>query len=175
MFRTRFSTKWVVMNSILSWALTPCLSLAACAPAAYNDKPRAEDSPQNKVANLATEVENGRVRSMDIVVIPADIMRNSAVSPQELQSQYSYKVSIPRLDSSRLTKSLISALRKTKVARTNRKTDLRWGVLFTFDKGQVQAIYLDGFGQFGEIDGMPVSFGEGGLSEWLKTFSLCLK
>jgi len=174
MFRIQFSIKRVITRTLIVITPMVILVITGCAKPAESLQQITAEDPQNAVASLVSNIENGKVQSVEILDIPADIMTNHALSPQELQMQYSYKITISRLGSSRQEKSLVAALKATKVARTKRKTDLRWGVLFRSDKGQIQAIYLDGFGQFGQIDEVPVSF-EGGIYGWLQSFSVCLK
>jgi hypothetical protein len=131
-------------------------------------------NPQQEIDFIASQMERGGIVSVEILSIPPDIERPFAVSSQELRKNYVYKVSIPMRVSSRQRPSLVDALKKTKVTGTNSKADLRWGALFTFEGGQVEGIYLDGFGKLGQIDEVPVQF-DGGIYDWLRGFSVCLK
>jgi hypothetical protein len=128
--------------------------------------------PQKEINFIASQIEKGEIKSVEILIIPANFMTSHAISSDELLKLYHYKVTVPVRGS---WPSLTSALRVTKVAKAGRKTDLRWGVLFTFVSGQTESIYLDGFGKLGQVDEVPVTFEDGGLYSWLQGLSVCLK
>jgi hypothetical protein len=133
--------------------------------------------PQKDLVSLERALENGRVKNAEIINLPGDIQTNHAMTAAELNQTYRYKLSIQQFSASKENSSLASILQRTVVTKTARETDLRWGVLLTLDGGQLRSIYLDDFGQIGELDGSRVSFQgvQGGLSEWLKGLFACLR
>jgi hypothetical protein len=174
MFQIRSFIKNARPRTRIAIAVAAALAITSCVNPPESISQRTADDPQQEIASLAYGIESGRVRFVEVLNIPSDIMTSHAISPQELQTQFSYKVTIQRPISSRQGKSLASALKETSVSRTRRTTDLRWGVVFAFDNNQVKTVYLDGFGKFGQIGDVQVSF-DGGLYAWLQTFSSCLR
>jgi hypothetical protein len=130
--------------------------------------------PQQKIEFLAKQIEMERVTGMEIFNVPSDINTNVAVTPERLKNIYSCKLTISRWGLQRESASLIAALQHTRVMTVKETGEVRWGLLFTLNGGSVEQLYLDGFGQRGQIDGVQVRF-VGKLHEWLLSLSPCMK
>jgi hypothetical protein len=130
--------------------------------------------PQQKIALLVKEIEMERVTDVEILNLPSDIDTNAAVTPERLKNIYHCRLTISRWGLPRESPSLIAALQHTRVTRVKETGEVRWGLLFTLSGTNVEEVYLDGFGQRGQIGGVPVRF-EGQLHQWLLGLSRSMK
>jgi hypothetical protein len=126
------------------------------------------------LSRLAMQVESGNVQSLDVFYIPTYIIYDVRVTPERMLNEYRYKVSVRDFSNSGESAPLLSALKRTTVKAFSGPADLRWGVSFRFVDGSVHEVYLDGSGHYGRIDNLTASF-EGGLYNWLRQLTACLK
>jgi hypothetical protein len=120
------------------------------------------------------QVESGNVQSLDVFYIPTYIIYDARVTPERMLNEYRYKVSVRELSNSGESAALLSALKRTTVRAFSGPADLRWSVSFRLVDGSTHEVYMDGFGRYGQIDGLTASF-EGGLYHWLRQLTACLK
>ncbi len=95
---------------------------------------------------------------LDILAVPWEILTVHALSPEELERQYYYKMSARYFQRSALQEDLISALEGSEITPDlSARGDQRWACIFYDTKGaRVLTIYFDSFGREGWIAGTPV-------------------
>lgn len=146
------------------------LSPSSCAYGTYEQRL----DLQGKLEFASKQLDSMKVKSVEILFIPSDVLFGVAVTPDRLHEIYSYKIVISRFGASRQAPMLAAALKKTKVSSSAQTGDIRWGVSIEFTEGPRLNLYLDGFGKFGEIDGHAAKF-DGALYSWLQTFAACVR
>jgi hypothetical protein len=163
------------MQSRYSLIAGACLLLVACsAPTAKSADNKVTGDPGEALTTLVTQVESGKVQSLEVLYIPPYILNDLRITPERMRQNYRYKISIQEFSDSGEAAPLLSALRRTKLRASAGPADLKWGVVFKLVGGGVREVYLDGFGRLGQIDNLPASF-QGGLYDWFRRFTACLK
>ena len=119
---------------------------------------------EEQLKALATEVQAGRVGTVEILQIPPSLLTRSAVTPQILDRSWHYRFTIRHLSDPRI--SITSAVLKTAKCLPGVNSDVRWGVIFysLADGKRILAIYFDRTGRTGAVDEVWVSFGENFLA-----------
>jgi hypothetical protein len=113
---------------------------------------------QVRLRDLASSVENGNVARIDVLQFPPDILTRAGLSPQMLEEQYYYKLTIERRRGASPWTRLTNALKSTSVEPDDVSGDLRWAVVFYSGDGKrIGAIYFDAGGRHGYVDKTRVS------------------
>jgi hypothetical protein len=130
----------------------------------------------NDVQNVLKKVqETGNVHKIEIIHYPVYILTRISVSPEWLEEDYHYKLTL-RDEGIRLyLPGLAQALQDTRIVKGNPEDgrDVRWGILlFDSENRRIASIYMERFGDRGYVDAIPVNFSanetDKGLSWWLK-------
>lgn len=130
--------------------------------------------PQEALRTLSTQVESGRVQSIELVYFPIRATSDYRMAPERLEKEYLYKITIRELSLSVPGTALRSALNRTAVVSSSKLADVRWGLTFHLTDGSVRRVYLDGLGRLGQIDDSRASF-RGRLYDWLRQLTAPLK
>ena len=136
---------------------------------------RAQPSqPQEALETLLTQVESGRVQSIELIYFPIQATSDHRMAPERLEKEYLYKIIIRELSLTFPGTALRTALNRTAVVSSSKFADVRWGLTFHLTDGSVRKVYLDGFGRLGQIDDSLASF-RGRLYDWLRQLTAPLK
>lgn len=108
-----------------------------------------------RLVNFAARDEIG---SAEILRIPDEMRFISQIGPPELEAQWIYRFSDRRIGSDRSTQ-LSQIVKGTKIQKSERTCDLRWGIILYSRSGdRIAAIYFDKTGRYGSIGGVPVVY-----------------
>jgi hypothetical protein len=126
-------------------------------------------------ASLLESIPISRAKRIEVIHMPVDVLTQTNVSPDMLESGYFYKMIIRETGS---MNNLLDALKNTRIKTVSRESDLRYGViLFDHEDNRLASIYLDRSGRFGYIDSTLVSFENGifgaSLHKWLNKMFSC--
>lgn len=135
-----------------------------------------ERSIQLKIEAIALKLTNNEVGRIDVLQIPARILTRTRITPEMLERQFHYKLTIRDLRGGAYQDSIANAVKSITVQRATEIPDVRWGVVFYGkDDSRIGALYLDKSGFSGVVDYDPVSF-RGDLFKWLDgNFSRCFR
>lgn len=125
------------------------------------------DSASKLLLRLADDVVSPTgVERLAIFWVPKTIETHSALTADQLEKRPLCEI---RIDLRLLpAEALGKALRRTHVESTTAVTDLRWGIVFWYRGGRREAVYLDGFGDVGQIGTTKVKFKSSALLEYLE-------
>jgi hypothetical protein len=131
---------------------------------------------QSQADALAAKMAKGEIGKVEILQIPARILTRTRITPEMLEKQFHYKLTIRDIRGGVHQQKLADALQSVAVRPEQEMPDLRWGVIFYgLDDSRVAGFYFDKTGGRGGVDGTPVSF-KGGLFKWLDgNFSDCFR
>jgi hypothetical protein len=129
---------------------------------------------EEALATLIEQIESRKVQSVEVVYIPRYVITDARITPERIRHDYSYKINIQRFRASGEAALLLTALKKTTLRAYSEPADLRWGAAFNLEDGTVREVYMDGFGRFGQIDNLKVSF-QGELYRWFLQLTRCFK
>jgi len=127
---------------------------------------------QSQVDGFATQLAGGTIVKVEILQIPARIMTRTRITPEMLERQFHYKLTIRDVRGNLYQHKLTEAAKSISVQPETDMPDLRWGVIF-YDVNEVRvgALYFDQTGHKGAVGNTPVAFA-GGFFKWLDdTFS----
>lgn len=133
------------------------------------------NNPANsEVDGLAAKITRGEIEKIEIFQIPPRILTRTRITPEMLEKQYYYKLTIRDVRGGALQIKLVEAIKSTVVQPQSEMADIRWGiVLYAVDGKRVGALYFDKSGEKGAVDNSAVSF-KGDLFKWLDdNFSDC--
>jgi hypothetical protein len=96
---------------------------------------------------------------LEILCVPKHILTRADLGPDLLEKQYNYRITIRMLHASELQDDLIRALDQPSIRRAAAQPpDVRWACIFyDTNNTRVLAMYFDGFGRKGLINGTPVT------------------
>jgi hypothetical protein len=140
------------------------------------DGVKTDNSPQSEVDVLAAKVASGEIERIEIFQIPPRVLTRARITPDMLERQYYYKLTIRDVRGNMQQNKLVEAMRSTTARPQGEMTDLRWGIVFYGADGtRVGAIYFDKSGSGGTVDDTAASF-KGDLFRWLdESFSGCFR
>ena len=131
---------------------------------------------QSQVDVLAAKLEGGQIGRIEIFEIPVRILTRARITPEALEKQFHYKLTIRDVRGGAYQPKLIEVTKSLAVQRRSEMADIRWGVIFYgTDNSRVGALYFDKSGSSGAVGSTPVSF-KGDLFKWLDdNFSSCFR
>ncbi len=131
---------------------------------------------QSQVDILAAKLEGYEIARIEIFEIPAEVLTRIAITPEALERQFHYKLTIRDIRGGAYQTNLIEATKSIVVQPGSEMADVRWGIVFYgLDETRVAALYFDKWGGNGAVDSTPVSF-KGDLFKWLDgNFSGCFR
>lgn len=131
---------------------------------------------QAQVASILTALNSDKVSRIEILQIPPRILYRTRVTPEVLEKDYYFKLTMRYVHDSDQFGRLVSGLKSMSVEPRSKPADLRWGVVFySRDDTRIGALYFDQTGKDGAVDGTPVSF-DGTLFKSIEdTFSNCFR
>ena len=117
---------------------------------------------------IVDSVRAGKVRRVEILQIPPELYTNVAITPDVLERNYYYKLTIRDIQRTSYEGGMATALASVSASAGGEMPDLRWGIIF-FDEvdKRIGSLYFDSAGTRGAIDSMPVAF-SGDLARWLR-------
>jgi hypothetical protein len=150
----------------------PILFASACS---HGSSTRGEGPIADRVADLVQELRSGKIGKIEILGIAGSVEFIGAATPDMLESDWQYKITIRRVDGERL-ENLIAALNETRLGREAHPADLRVGVFFYSsargkEEERLSSLYFDRTGRRGAFNNVPVTF-DGRLYNRLKAI-LC--
>jgi hypothetical protein len=124
---------------------------------------------------LRAATQQGTIGQVEIIRIPAEVLTRTRVTPEMLEKQYHYKLTIREIENYRMKSKLFDAVGSLALGPTERTGDLRWGIIFYKKDGtRLCAIYADAGGSVGSVD-LDGVFLKGDLISWLRsTLAKCL-
>jgi hypothetical protein len=127
-------------------------------------------NPQNVLASIQGE---NTIEKIEIFYIPTDVITRTNITPKMLEANYFYKLTIQIRIGNFYLQGLKQALQDTKVEKSDRESDLRWGILLLGPKNRrIATIYIDRLESQGYINSIPVNFTatepNKGVLQWLK-------
>lgn len=134
------------------------------------------NSLQTEVDGLAAKIARGEIGRVEIFQIPPRVLTTTRITPEMLERQYYYRLTIRDVRGTVQQNKLVEAIKSTRVQRQDEMTDMRWGIVF-YDVGErrVVGLYFDKFGSRGAVDNAAASF-KGDLFNWLEdSFSDCFR
>jgi hypothetical protein len=113
-------------------------------------------------------IRTGKVQHLEIFQIPPDFVTRTRITPDALEKEFFYRLTIRDLQNTTYRRSLMEVLASVSATARTEIPDLRWGVVF-FDETErrIGSLYFDAVGNSGTIDSMPVEF-SGGMPKWLR-------
>ncbi|GAB4351230.1 MAG: hypothetical protein Kow0099_35230 [Candidatus Abyssubacteria bacterium] len=119
---------------------------------------------------------NRDIVRVEIVQIPPEVLTRTRITPEMLETQFHYKLTIRDMRGGAYREELAKTLKSTAVQPQSEMVDIRWGIVF-YDANdmRVGAVYLSKWGKNGAVGETPVSF-KGKLFKWLdRNFSECFR
>ena len=135
---------------------------------AVETKAQADSPAQLQIEAIATNLASGGIEKIEILQIPIRILTRTRITPEMLERQFQYKLTIRDIRGSAYQSGMTAAL-KTEIAEpTTDMSDIRWGIMF-YGSNDVRlgSLYFDGSGHSGVVDRTPVSF-KGQFFGWLE-------
>lgn len=148
----------------LTAALLLLVPMMGCA---QGNKVKSNSPAQSQVDNLATKLANGEIGRVEIFQIPARVLTRTRITPDALERQFYYKLTIRDIRGGAHQAKLIDGMKSLAVQPESEMADIRWGVVFYgTDESRVGALYFDKSGSTGAVGVSPVSF-KNDLFKWL--------
>lgn len=137
-------------------------------------KMQTDSLAQSQMNALAVKLANGEIGKIEILQIPARILTRTRITPEMLEKQFHYKMTIRDVRGGAFQDRIVGAAKSITVQSQPEMADLRWGVIFYgLDDVRVGALYFDKTGSSGVMNKTPVSF-KGNFFSWLDgSFSKC--
>jgi hypothetical protein len=128
---------------------------------------------QAEVNRIVAMLGHNEIVRVDILNVPSRILTRTALTPEMLDAQFSYRLTI---SDARGDDALLRAAKSISAQPRNEPGDLRWAAIFYgVDGARVGAFYFDTNGSSGAVDSEPVSF-SGDFFKWLNdNFSACFR
>lgn len=152
------------------------LLLAPIDGCAQGGKVKGTSPAQSQVDVLAAKLESGEIARIEIFEIPARILTRTRITPEALERQFHYMLTIRDIRGGAYQPKLIEATKSLAVQSRSEMPDIRWGIVFYGpNETRAGAVYFDKSGDSGAVDSAPVSF-KGDLFKWLdRNFSSCFR
>lgn len=152
------------MKTYTACALLLLVPMMGCA---QGSNVKANSPSQSQVDSLAAKLANGDIGRIEIFQIPARVLTRTRITPEMLEKQFHYKLTIRDIRGGAHQDKLIEAMKSLAVQAEGEMTDIRWGIVFYgLDESRVGALYFDKSGSKGAVGDTPASF-KGGLFKWL--------
>jgi hypothetical protein len=137
---------------------------------------KTNNAVQTQINLLVAKLDHGEIGKIEILQIPSRILTRTRVSPEMLERQFHYKLTIRDIRGESQLRALNEAMKSVVVEPETEEPDLRWGLIFYgLDDSRVGALYFDKAGRRGNMDNTPVHF-QGDIFEWLNSnFSGCFR
>ena len=139
------------------------LCLAGC-----SSQPRRSESStsRDRLQSLAFSLQAGSITRIEVFHVPVRVETPVALSAGDLERTFDYRLTLQTSPSPHATKTLVSALRDSRVYESNDKPDVRFGVIFYGpNANRVGSIYLGGDCKRGQVDQISIEY-VGGLCSW---------
>lgn len=131
---------------------------------------------QSEVDSLAAKIASGEIEKIEILQIPPRILTRVRITPEMLEKQYYYKLTVRDVRGWAQQNKLVETMRSIVAQPQSEMKEIRWGIVFySMDGGRAGALYFDTSGNNGAVDNTAVSF-KGDLFKWLdNSFSGCFR
>jgi hypothetical protein len=148
------------------------IPLAMCAQPGNNNR----NERQAQVDALAVKLSTGLISRVEILQIPARILTRTRITPEMIERQFEYKLTIRSVRGGMYENSLAAAARSILVQPQPEIPDLRWAAIFYgVDDTRIASMYFDRSGRNGALNNAAVSF-QGDFFKWLdNNFGSCFK
>jgi len=143
---------------------------------AGNEIMKDKNQVQSQIDSIATKLFKREIGKIEILQIPPEISTRTRITPEILEKQFDYKLTIRDARGGVYREKLAELLKSLVVRPQSEMPDIRWGIIFyNVDDSRVGAIYFDKWGSRGAVADIPVSF-KGDLFKWLDgNFSSCFR
>jgi hypothetical protein len=143
---------------------------------AGGDQMKDANQSQLQVDIVVQKLTNNEIGRIDVLQIPTRILTRARITPEMLDVQFHYRLTIHDVRAVAYRDQLRDAVRTIVVQPRPEMSDIRWGVVFyDINDARVGALYFDKTGRSGAVSDKPVSF-EGKFFKWLEdSFSKCLR
>lgn len=131
-------------------------------------------SGQKALNSIVQQLESQQVEEVEILCLPANVESDVRMTPERLESNYLYELTIRMFSATPHMALLAAALKRTTAVSASGPADLHWGLRVTMTDGTQHRLYVDAFGRLGQVDDLRVAF-RGGLYKWLRSFSKVMK
>lgn len=142
----------------------------------YDGEAAQVNDVQSQLSLLVAKVDRAEISRIDIIQIPSTVVTRTAITPEMLENQFHYRLTIRDIRNSTYRDEFLKSMESIKIERENARSDLRWGViLYSTDGTRVGEIYIDESGDHGSIKGTSVAV-RGSLHKWLsQNFAMTFK
>jgi hypothetical protein len=139
-------------------------------------RPNNPNELQAEVDALAVKLSTGLISRVEILQIPSRILTRTRITPEMIERQFAYKLTINSFNGGMYKDSLVAAVGSIQVQPLPEMPDLRWAAIFYgLDDARIASLYFDRSGMKGAVNNASVSF-QGGLFNWLDSnFSTTFK
>ena len=138
-------------TSIFCWFFLLLLSSLSYADSGH------QPALKGEMVNITQLLESGKIRRIEIIYLPDEVLTRTRLTPEMLERQWLYKVSINDFQSSPFRKKFRVALEASTFEHTNQSADLRLGCFLYDDKNErVLSMYFDAAGNAGIVNTEPV-------------------
>lgn len=127
-----------------------------------------------QVEVITAKLDNYQIGRVEILQIPPYVLTRTRITPDMLEKQFDYKLTIRDMRGGAYRDGLLEAMKSVVVQPESEMADIRWGIIFYgLEDRRLGAIYFDKWGGHGAVGNVPVSF-KGKLFKWLDSnFSCC--
>lgn len=134
-----------------------------------NDDPTKRIDTAAAIARLQYAVEIRKVDSMAVFHIAEGVEYPISVSSHMLEAA-AHCCLLTKREGDIPATEFLDALRRAKLAPSDRVADLRWGCVFCDEGGsRILSVYFDAKGQRGVIDGACYTFESPALTDWVQS------
>jgi hypothetical protein len=131
---------------------------------------------QAHLETIVAKLSAKEIERVDILEMPSEALTRTRVTPEMLEAQFWYKLTINHFRGGPYEGELLVASKSLTVRPQEEIPDLRWAAIFYDTNGiRVGALYFNNTGSAGAVDTTPVLF-QGSFFNWLnRNFSECFR
>jgi len=134
---------------------------------AKDDSMDNNDQIQSKISSIIAKLNNNEIGKVEIIVIPARLLTRTRITPEMMEKQYVYKLTIKDIRSASCRNKFYETFASLSAQKSSRTPDIRLGVIFyNINNERLDAIYFDKSGNNGVV-GNDVVILKGNFFKWL--------
>ncbi len=95
---------------------------------------------QSQVKIIADKLSNGEIMRVEIINIPSYVLTYARITPEMLEKQFHYKLTISEIRGNVHNKQLLDAIKSMTIQTKSEMKDLRWGVIFGFPRTRLFSV-----------------------------------
>lgn len=126
-----------------------------------------QEGSTKEIRKISVLCDTGNIDKMEIIYYPSSILTNRAMSSNELNKRYTYKIEINDIQEGPYRNEIIKLLNIDYSVHKS-ITDIRWGVLIKSRNNKICRLYFNSFGSYGEVNNIKVHFYKNTIIKWIK-------